>query len=124
MCAHPRRSSTPRLPDCASCLRAFIRSSPLEYQEKRDKICDALTAAGLTPAVPAGAYYVLADASRIEGDRASVKARNLLRATGVGAVAGSAFYGAGRGENLLRYCFAKQDAELDRACTALRNFGV
>jgi aminotransferase len=67
---------------------------------------------------------VLADASRIEGDRASVKARNLLRATVVGAVAGSAFYGAGRGENLLRYCFAKQAADLDRACTALRNFGV
>jgi aminotransferase len=74
--------------------------------------------------VPAGAYYVLADATRIEGDRASVKARNLLRAAGVGAVAGSAFYGGGRGENVLRFCFAKQASELDRACTALRNFGV
>jgi aminotransferase len=103
---------------------SFYQDMATEYQEKRDKICDALAAAGLTPAVPAGAYYVLADASRIEGDRASVKARNLLRATGVGAVAGSAFYGAGRGENLLRYCFAKQDADLERACTALRNFGV
>jgi aminotransferase len=103
---------------------SFYHDMAAEYQEKRDKICDALAAAGLTPAVPAGAYYVLADASRIEGDRASVKARNLLRATGVGAVAGSAFYGAGRGENLLRYCFAKQDADLERACTALRNFGV
>jgi len=103
---------------------SFYHGLATEYQEKRDKICDALTAAGLTPAVPDGAYYVLADASRIEGERASVKARNLLRATGVGAVAGSAFYGAGRGENLLRYCFAKQAADLDRACTALRNFGV
>jgi aminotransferase len=103
---------------------SFYQDMATEYQEKRDKICDALAAAGLTPAVPAGAYYVLADASRIEGDRASVKARNLLRATGVGAVAGSAFYGTGRGENLLRYCFAKQDADLERACTALRNFGV
>jgi aminotransferase len=103
---------------------SFYQELATEYQGKRDKICDALTAAGLTPAVPAGAYYVLADASRIEGDTASVKARNLLRATGVGAVAGSAFYGAGRGENVLRYCFAKQDAELERACTALRNFGV
>jgi aminotransferase len=102
----------------------FYQDLATEYQEKRDKLCDALTAAGLTPAIPAGAYYVLADASRIEGDRASVKARNLLRATGVGAVAGSAFYGAGGGENMLRYCFAKQDADLDRACTALRNFGV
>jgi aminotransferase len=74
--------------------------------------------------VPAGAYYVLADASRVEGDLARVKARNLLRATGVGAVAGSAFFVDGRGENVLRFCFAKQAAELDRACTALRNFGV
>jgi aminotransferase len=103
---------------------SFYQGLATEYQEKRDQICDALTAAGLTPAVPAGAYYVLADATRIEGDRASVKARNLLRATGVGAVAGSAFYGGGRGENVLRFCFAKQSGELDRACTALRNFGV
>jgi aminotransferase len=103
---------------------SFYQDMATEYQEKRDKLCDALAAAGLTPAVPAGAYYVLADASRIEGDLARVKARNLLRATGVGAVAGSAFYGPGRGENLLRYCFAKQDADLERACTALRNFGV
>ena len=103
---------------------SFYQGLATEYQEKRDKICDALAAAGLTPAVPAGAYYVLADASRVEGETASVKARNLLRACGVGAVAGSAFYGDGRGENLLRFCFAKLDADLDRACTALRNFGV
>jgi aminotransferase len=103
---------------------SFYRDLSTEYQEKRDQICDALAAAGLTPAVPAGAYYVLADATRIEGDKASVKARNLLRATGVGAVAGSAFYGAGGGENLLRFCFAKPSSELDRACTALRAFGV
>jgi aminotransferase len=103
---------------------SFYRDLSTEYQEKRDQICDALAAAGLTPAVPAGAYYVLADATRIEGDKASVKARNLLRATGVGAVAGSAFYGAGGGENLLRFCFAKPSSELDRACAALRAFGV
>jgi aminotransferase len=44
----------------------------------------------------------------------------LLRATGVAAVAGSAFFRKGRGENLLRFCFAKQDAELDEACERLR----
>jgi aminotransferase len=103
---------------------SFYQGLATEYQAKRDQICEALAAAGLTPAVPPGAYYVLADATRVEGEKASVKARNLLRATGVGAVAGSAFYGGGRGENLLRFCFAKQTAELDRACTALRNFGV
>ena len=103
---------------------SFYQGLATEYQEKRDQICDALAAAGMTPAVPAGAYYVLADASRVEGELASVKARNLLRATGVGAVAGSAFYEGGRGEKVLRFCFAKQAAELDRACTALRAFGV
>jgi aminotransferase len=103
---------------------SFYQGLATEYEEKRDQICDALAAAGLTPAIPAGAYYVLADASRIEGERSSIKARNLLRATGVGAVAGSAFYGAGRGEDVLRFCFAKQPSELDRACTALRAFGV
>ena len=103
---------------------SFYQGLATEYQEKRDQICDALAAAGLTPAIPAGAYYVLADASRVEGETASVKARNLLRATGVAAVAGSAFYGEGRGENVLRFCFAKQSADLERAATALRAYGV
>src|SRR6201996_4817330 len=103
---------------------SFYQDLAAEYKAKRDKLCGALTEAGLTPAVPPGAYYVLADASSIPGETASVKSRNLLRATGVGAVAGSAFYGAGRGENVLRFCFAKQATDLDRASTALLNFGV
>jgi aminotransferase len=103
---------------------SFYHGLATDYEEKRDKICDALAAAGLTPAIPAGAYYVLADATRVEGETASLKARNLLRATGVGAVAGSAFYIGGRGENVLRFCFAKQAADLERAATALRAYGV
>jgi aminotransferase len=35
-------------------------------------------------------------------------------------VAGSAFFRPGHGENLLRFCFAKKDAELDNACARLR----
>ena len=91
----------------------LVRSGSLkEFQGQSDRV--EIEISGLS----------LADASRIEGETASVKARSLLRATGVGAVAGSAFYGGGRGENLLRFCYAKQTSELDRACTALRNFGV
>ena len=101
---------------------SFYEGLATEYEEKRDKICDALASAGLTPAIPAGAYYVLADSTSIEGEHAGVKARNLLRATGVGSVAGSAFYGPGRGENVLRFCFAKRASELDRACKALKAF--
>jgi aminotransferase len=81
----------------------------------------ALRDAGLTPTVPAGAYYVLANAERLAGESAARKARALLAATGVAAVAGSAFFRPGRGENLLRFCFAKQDAALDEACVRLRS---
>ena len=58
--------------------------------------------------------------TRLPGRTAAEKARALLAATGVAAVAGSAFFRPGRGEDLLRFCFAKQDAELDAACERLR----
>ncbi len=83
-------------------------------------LCSALTAAGLTPSIPPGAYYVLADSTVIPGANAREKARTLLRQTGVAAVAGTAFFAEGRGENLLRFCFAKRDEDLERACAALR----
>jgi aminotransferase len=90
------------------------------YQSKRDELCDALLDAGLTPSVPSGAYYVLADATRIPGESAKQKARALLQATGIAAVAGSAFFRPGGGEHLLRFCFGKKPNDLKRACTLLR----
>jgi aminotransferase len=94
-----------------------------EYSRKRAMICDALRTAGLEPSVPAGAYYVLADASRVPGDNSRAKAMNLLHATGVASVPGEAFFQQGRGENLLRFCFAKKDDELTEACERIAAFG-
>jgi aminotransferase len=74
----------------------------------------------MEPSVPAGAYYVLARASHLPGDTSALKARHLLAETGVASVAGSAFFRPGRGEDLLRFCFAKKDADLDEACAQLR----
>lgn len=91
-----------------------------EYQVKREKLLSALDAIGMEPSFPAGAYYILARAAHLPGKTSAQKARNLLAATGVAAVAGSAFFRAGRGEDLLRFCFAKNDAELDEACARLR----
>ena len=87
-----------------------------EYVNKRDKICGALAKAGLEPYVPQGAYYVLADISRIPGASSKEKAMNLLRQSGVACVPGEAFYHDDAGENLARFCFAKEDAVLDEAC--------
>jgi aminotransferase len=98
----------------------FYRKLAVDHEAKRDKLVAALADAGLKPHIPAGAYYILADASSLEGENAAKKARNLLARTGVAAVAGSAFFRPGGGENLLRFCFAKPDADLDEACRRLR----
>jgi aminotransferase len=99
---------------------SFYTHLAADHRNKRTRILAALTAAGLKPTVPAGAYYVLAEASSLPGDSAAAKARQLLAATGVAAVAGSAFFRSGYGENLLRFCFAKKDRDLDEACARLR----
>ncbi len=99
---------------------SFYTGLGIEYQVKRDMMCSALADAGLTPSVPEGAYYVLADASSLPGATAKEKARTLLRERGVAAVAGTAFFTEGRGENILRFCFAKRDEDLKRACDLLR----
>ncbi|MGD0630075.1 MAG: aminotransferase class I/II-fold pyridoxal phosphate-dependent enzyme [Terracidiphilus sp.] len=99
---------------------SFYTELAASHQDKRSRMLSALTDAGLTPSTPAGAYYVLADATSLKGSTAAEKARNLLAATGVASVAGSAFFRPGRGENLLRFCFAKKDEDLDEACARLR----
>ncbi len=104
----------------ASLPDSFYTELAADHRQKRDLLCDALTAAGLTPSIPDGAYYVLADATPIPGETAREKARALLARTGVAAVAGSAFFGKGRGEHILRFCFAKKQPDLERACHQLR----
>jgi aminotransferase len=91
-----------------------------EYLRKRDLLCSTLKEIGLTPSVPKGAYYVLADASILHGRTSKEKSMSLLEATGVASVAGSAFYHSGGGENLVRFCFAKNDQDLEEACRRLK----
>jgi aminotransferase len=99
---------------------SFYKQLAADHQSKRGRLLSALEVAGMEAAAPPGAYYILARATRLPGKKAAEKARHLLATTGVAAVAGSAFFGAGRGEDLLRFCFAKKDAELDDACERLR----
>jgi len=99
---------------------SFYRQVAIDHQSKRDRLMAALNDAGMAPSKPQGAYYIMASAERLQGETAGEKARHLLRATGVAAVAGTAFFRPGHGENQLRFCFAKQDAELDDACEQLR----
>ncbi|HEX4311496.1 MAG TPA: pyridoxal phosphate-dependent aminotransferase [Acidobacteriaceae bacterium] len=111
---HGAAAGLMQLPD------SFYSGLSSEYQIKRDMLCGALTDAGLTPSIPQGAYYVLANVTKLPGATAREKARTLLSDTGVAGVAGTAFFAAGHGENLIRFCFAKRDEDLQRACDLLR----
>lgn len=90
-----------------------------KYRQKRDLLCAALDGAGLTPCVPQGAYYVLADVSRLPGADSSERAMHLLNTTGVASVPGQSFFTGGDGDAIVRFCFAKEDDVIEEACRRL-----
>jgi len=89
------------------------------YREKRDRLCEVLDEVGLTPCVPQGAYYVLADTSSLPGNDSTERAMHLLETTGVAAVPGQTFFTGTDGDALARFCFAKEDDVIDEACRRL-----
>ncbi|MBA4423962.1 MAG: aminotransferase, partial [Syntrophus sp. (in: bacteria)] len=101
----------------------YYRGFSMIYREKRDKICDALARANLPPNIPDGAYYVLADISQLPGKNSKERAMYLLQETGVACVPGEAFYHDDAGENLARFCYAKEDNVLDEACRRIERLG-
>ncbi|UVT22443.1 MAG: aminotransferase class I/II-fold pyridoxal phosphate-dependent enzyme [Nitrospira sp.] len=98
---------------------SFYRGLAHDYQNKRDRFCSALANAGLAPSIPQGAYYVLADVSRLPGDTGKARAMHLLKHTGVAGVPGEAFFSGQAGTNFIRFSYAKTDPDLDEACRRL-----
>lgn len=94
-----------------------------QYRAKRDLLCTILEQVGLAPSWPQGSYYILADASILPGSNSKEKAMHLLTTSGVAAVPGEAFFSEG-GKNLLRFCFAKTDSDLEEACRRLSRMSV
>jgi aminotransferase len=95
---------------------SFYRDLAHAYQRKRDRFCQALAKAGLTPSIPQGAYYVLADTSRLPGITGKERAMFLLEMIGLAAVPGEAFFSGLDGRQFIRFSYAKIDADIDEAC--------
>ncbi len=91
-----------------------------KYRRKREMICGALDEAGLTPCIPQGAYYVLADVSSLPGVDSKARCMYLLEQTGVGSVPGQSFFVSPQGEEIARFCFAKEDNVIEDACRRLQ----
>jgi aminotransferase len=102
----------------------YYRDVCKEYDGKRHRLCQTLTDIGIRPYIPQGAYYVLADVSRVPGNSSRDKAMLLLEKGGVATVPGEAFFSGEEGQNLVRFCFAKEDAIIDEACERLKRFAI
>lgn len=98
---------------------SYYEEMAAEYQRKRDAFCASLTAAGLTPFVPDGAYYVLADVRRLGQPSSKAAAMYILEQVGVASVPGSAFHASEAGESLTRFCYAKEWPVLEDAMARL-----
>lgn len=99
----------------------FYKEMQRAFQLKRDRFCQVLQDIGLSPIIPQGAYYVLADVSRLPGTTGKERAMYLLEKTGVAGVPGEAFFQGDRGGSYIRFSFAKTEADLDVACERLQN---
>ncbi|MHC9062379.1 pyridoxal phosphate-dependent aminotransferase [Nitrospira sp. CMX1] len=98
---------------------SFYEGLRQEYQRKRERFCRALSQAGITPSVPQGAYYVLADVSHLPGQTGKARAMFLLDKTGVAGVPGEAFFRSKVGAGFIRFSYAKTDQDLEEACRRL-----
>ena len=101
----------------------FYRDLAHSYQLKRDRFCQALGKAGLTPSIPQGAYYVLADTSRVPGTTGKERALFLLETIGLAGVPGEAFFSGVDGRQFIRFSYAKTDADINEACRRIARFG-
>ncbi len=101
----------------------FYHDLARSYQRKRDRFCRALDEIGLSPSIPHGAYYVLADVSKLPGSTGKARAMYLLEKTGVAGVPGEAFFSGKEGADFIRFSYAKTDEDLDEACRRLTNAG-
>ncbi|MEJ2170073.1 MAG: aminotransferase class I/II-fold pyridoxal phosphate-dependent enzyme [Desulfobacterales bacterium] len=95
------------------------------YTRARDRLCEALMDAGFNLVPPGGAYYIMADADRLidrfGGNGAYSFSLKLIHLAGVATVPGTAFYHtAEKGNNQVRFCFAKSQPTLDEICLRLK----
>ena len=100
---------------------AYFEKLAAKYREKRERLCGALDEVGLTPWVPQGAYYVLADVSEIPGENSKDRAMYLLEHAGVASVPGESFFKGAPGDTIVRFCFAKEDDVIEDACRRLQS---
>ncbi len=89
------------------------------YQRKRDLFRAGLAASRFEPLPCGGTYFQLASYRAITDEPDAALAERLTREIGVASIPVSAFYEEPPGDRALRFCFAKGEDTLARACERL-----
>jgi len=93
---------------------------PAFYQAKRDLFRAGLAATPLRLLPCEGTYFQCVDFSAVNDMPDTAFCEWLATEVGVAAIPMSSFYAQGNRQQLIRFCFAKQDATLARALAALQ----
>lgn len=89
------------------------------YQEKRDYFRKLLKNSRFTLMPCEGTYFQLVSYAAISNENDVDFCKRLVIEHGVAAIPISAFYGNGKDEKLIRFCFAKDNATLEEAAKRL-----
>ncbi len=92
---------------------------PAFYQRKRDRFCALLEGSRFRLRPAAGTYFQLLDYAAISDETDVALARRLTVEHGIASIPVSVFYRDPPGDQVLRFCFAKDDATLLRAAEVL-----
>jgi aminotransferase len=99
---------------------SYYRGLAALYTAKRAILAEALTGFGFEVFPAQGTYFLLADYSGRYGRVGSFDAaERLLEERAIATVPSASFYSGGEDRTWLRFCFAKEDAELRRAAELL-----
>jgi len=87
-----------------------------QYQKRRDILLQQLEQSGFRCYCPRGAYYIITDISGFGFANDVSFVRHMIENVGVAAVPGSSFFSNSEaGSSLIRFCFCKNYATLEKA---------
>ncbi|XP_060557184.1 kynurenine--oxoglutarate transaminase 3-like [Ruditapes philippinarum] len=116
--------------------KCYLQSLALEMLPKRDMLAKVLTEVGITPTIPEGGYFMMADISKLDveipddgtDDPYDFKfIRWMCKEKRLSAIPPTAFYCKADqklGEKYIRFCFFKKDETLEAASKVLKSWNV
>lgn len=90
------------------------------YQQKRDYFLDAIKGSGFEPIPSRGSYFQLLSYRGISNEADVTMAERITKEHKVASIPVSVFYKDGTDQRILRFCFAKKEETLEKACRILR----